>query len=65
MLRTHQSQTTLWDTILPESLLKLPAELEYIDQILNDERFMASFLASTLPWVVRRSRYKPICASCT
>ncbi|GMA60214.1 ISNCY family transposase [Alicyclobacillus fastidiosus] len=44
MLRTHQNQVTLWDSILPESLLSLPAELERIDQILNDERFMWPFL---------------------
>ncbi len=44
MLRTHQNQTTLWDAILPEPLLSLPTELEYVDQILNDERFMLPFL---------------------
>jgi transposase, IS5 family len=44
MLRTHQNQLTLWDAVLPEPLLALPAELEYIDQILNDERFLLPFL---------------------
>ncbi len=44
MLRTHQNQTTLWDAILPGPLLSLPTELEYVDQILNDERFMLPFL---------------------
>ncbi|WP_067929720.1 ISNCY family transposase [Alicyclobacillus shizuokensis] len=44
MLRTHQNQLTLWEAILPEPLLNLPAELEYVDQILDDERFMVPFL---------------------
>lgn len=44
MLRTHQNQMTLWDSILPEPLLSLPTELERVDHILNDERFIQPFL---------------------
>lgn len=44
MLKLHQAQGTLWDSILPEPLRSLPPELEQVDQLLDDERFLQPFL---------------------
>jgi transposase, IS5 family len=35
--------TTLWESILPEPYLDLPAELAAVDALLDDERFFAPF----------------------
>jgi IS5 family transposase len=43
MLRTRNDQPTLWDSILPEDLLRLPAELARVDALLDDEAFFAPF----------------------
>jgi len=45
MLRTRNEQPTLWESILPEELLRLPAELARVDALLDDERFFAPFRA--------------------
>jgi transposase, IS5 family len=45
MLRTRNDQPTLWESILPEELLRLPAELARVDALLDDERFFAPFRA--------------------
>ncbi|MGC7103161.1 ISNCY family transposase [Amycolatopsis lurida] len=45
MLRTRNGQLTLWDAVLPEVCLRLPAELERVDAWLEDERFFAPFRA--------------------
>lgn len=45
MLRTRNDQPTLWESILPEGLLKLPDELERVDALLDDEAFFAPFRA--------------------
>src|SRR6266545_4156376 len=45
MLRTRNEQPTLWESILPEELLRLPAELARVDTLLDDERFFAPFRA--------------------
>jgi transposase, IS5 family len=39
MLRTRNHQPTLWDSVLPDDLLRLPAELARVDGLLDDERF--------------------------
>jgi transposase, IS5 family len=44
MLRTRNDQPTLWESILPEDLLRLPAELARVDALLDDEAFFAPFL---------------------
>jgi len=38
MLKLRDEQLTLWDTLLPEEVRKLPAELAIIDELLDDER---------------------------
>src|SRR5437764_5300835 len=43
MLRTRNDQPTLWESVLPEELLPLPAELARVDALLDDERFFAPF----------------------
>jgi transposase, IS5 family len=45
MLRTRNDQSTLWESVLPEELLRLPAELARVDALLDDERFFAPFRA--------------------
>ena len=44
MLRTRNVQPSLWESVLPEICLRLPAELERVDAWLDDERFFAPFV---------------------
>ncbi|MCA1692307.1 MAG: ISNCY family transposase [Actinobacteria bacterium] len=43
MLRTVNPQPTLWEAILPECCLGLPAELEAVDDLLDDPVFFEPF----------------------
>jgi transposase, IS5 family len=43
-LRTRNVQPSLWESVLPEICLRLPAELERVDAWLDDERFFAPFV---------------------
>jgi transposase, IS5 family len=43
MLRTVSEQPTLWESILPEPLLGMPAELEAVDRLLGDPRFFEPY----------------------
>ena len=43
MLRTRNVQPSLWESVLPEVCLQLPAELERVDALLEDQRFFAPF----------------------
>jgi transposase, IS5 family len=43
MLRTRNAQPSLWEAVLPEALLRLPADLQRVDAWLDDERFFAPF----------------------
>src|SRR3954471_21060278 len=45
MLRTRNDQPTLWESVLPPEVLRLPAELARVDVLLDDERFFAPFRA--------------------
>lgn len=45
MLRTVNAQPTLWESILPEVCLGLPAELEAVDGLLDDPAFFEPFRA--------------------
>ena len=45
MLRTRNVQPSLWESVLPQVCLRLPAELERVDAWLDDERFFAPFRA--------------------
>src|SRR6266581_923504 len=44
MLRTHGDPADpAWESIIPAEYLRLPAELEQVDALLDDERFFAPF----------------------
>ena len=43
MLRTVNAQPTLWEALLPEMCLGLPAELEAVDRLLDDPVFFAPY----------------------
>lgn len=43
MLRTLNAQPTLWESILPEMCLGLPAELAAVDRLLDDPVFFAPY----------------------
>jgi IS5 family transposase len=45
----------LWESILPEELLRLPAELARVDALLDDERFVEPFRAHFDPTFGRPS----------
>jgi transposase, IS5 family len=45
VLRESDPQTTLWELLLPEELMRLPAELAVVDTYLDDERFIAPWRA--------------------
>lgn len=44
MLKLRDEQFTLWDTLLPEEIRKLPAEFAIMDELLDDGRFMQPFV---------------------
>ena len=43
MLRTVGDQPTLWEALLPPEALRMPAELERVDRLLDDDRFFAVY----------------------
>ncbi len=45
MLRTLNAQPTLWEALLPEMCLGMPAELEVVDRLLDDQLFFEPFVA--------------------
>ena len=53
MLRTVGDQATLWESLLPEQALIMPAELGRVDRLLDDGRFFAPYrelFHATLGW---------------
>lgn len=55
MLRTVADQPTLWESILPEELRRLPVELARVDALLDDPRFFTPFVAFFDPRIGRPS----------
>ena len=45
MLRTLNEQPTMWESILPEMCLGMPAELEAVDRLLDDPSFFEPYVA--------------------
>src|SRR5215469_15361725 len=43
MFRTIGDQASLWESLLPEEVLRLPAELARVDALLDDPVFFAPF----------------------
>jgi IS5 family transposase len=44
MLRTQAPGVSLWEAVLPEEVLRLPAELARVDALLDDPAFFAPFV---------------------
>ena len=55
MLRTTNPQHSLWEAILPDACLGLPAELARVDPLLDDPAFLAPFPAHFDPSLGRPS----------
>jgi IS5 family transposase len=55
MLRTTNPQPSLWEAILPEACLGLPAELARVDQLLDDPSFLAPLASHFDPRIGRPS----------
>jgi IS5 family transposase len=43
MLRERSVGESLWEAVLPAELRELPLELGKVDEVLDDDRFMAPF----------------------
>ena len=43
MLRTISPERTLWEAILPEACLAMPAELEAVDRLLDDAKLFEPY----------------------
>jgi IS5 family transposase len=55
MLRTRNDQLTVWESVLPQELLRLPTELARVDALLDDAVFFAPFVPFFDPRVGRPS----------
>ncbi|VBA50706.1 hypothetical protein LAUMK191_02006 [Mycobacterium attenuatum] len=55
MFRTVGDQCSLWESILPEELQRLPEELARVDALLDDEAFFAPFVPFFDPRIGRPS----------
>ena len=55
MLRTVADQPSLWEAILPQELLRLPAELSRVDVLLDDPAFFKPFVPFFDPRIGRPS----------
>ena len=62
MLRTTNPQHSLWEAILPDACLRLPAEFSRVDTLLDAPAFLALLAAHlTRTSAARRSRWTPTC----
>ena len=55
MFRTVGDQPSLWESLLPEEVLRLPAELARVDALLDDPAFFAPFATYFDPLIGRPS----------
>ncbi|HEY3036347.1 MAG TPA: ISNCY family transposase [Streptosporangiaceae bacterium] len=55
MFRTVGDQVSLWESLLPEEVLRLPAELARVDALLDDPAFFAPFARYFDPLIGRPS----------
>jgi transposase, IS5 family len=55
MFRTIGDQPSLWESMLPEEVLRLPAELARVDALLDDPAFFAPFAPHFDPLIGRPS----------
>ena len=62
VFHTVGDQCSLWESVLPEELLRLPEELARVDALLDDPAFFAPFVPFLIRgWVGRPHRWRPIC----
>ena len=55
MFRTVGDQPSLFESVLPEQLLRLPEELARVDALLDDPAFLAPFVPFFDPRIGRPS----------
>ena len=55
MLRTRAPEVSLWETVPPDDVLRLPEELARVDALLGDPAFFAPFVPFFDPRVGRPS----------
>jgi transposase, IS5 family len=55
VFRTVGDQPSLWESILPEEVLRLPDELARVDGLLDDPVFLAPFVSHFDPRIGRPS----------
>jgi IS5 family transposase len=55
VFRTIGDQPSLWESLLPEEVLRLPAELARVDALLDDPAFFAPFVRFFDPLIGRPS----------
>jgi IS5 family transposase len=55
VFRTVGDQVSLWESLLPEEVLRLPGELARVDALLDDPAFFAPFAAHFDPLIGRPS----------
>jgi IS5 family transposase len=55
VLRTVNPQPSLWEAVLPECVLAMPAELEAVDRLLDDDAFFEPYRAHFDPVLGRPS----------
>jgi transposase, IS5 family len=53
VFRTMGDQPSLWESLLPEEMLRLPEELARVDALLDDPAFFAPFAALFDPLIGR------------
>ena len=61
VFRTVGDQLSLFESVLPVQLLRLPEELARVDVLLDDEVFFEPFAPFFDPRVGLRRRWRPIC----
>jgi transposase, IS5 family len=61
VFRTVGDQPSLWESLLPEEVLRLPGELARVDVLLDDRAFFAPFAAHFDPLIGRPSTAVECC----
>jgi 4-carboxymuconolactone decarboxylase len=62
VFRTVGGQVSLWESLLPDEVLRLPAELARVDGLLDDPVFSRRSCRCSMPGsVARRRRWRRIC----
>jgi transposase, IS5 family len=55
VFRTVGHPVSLWESLLPDEVLRLPEELVRVDALLDDPAFFAPFVSVFDPWIGRPS----------